>query len=139
MSNLPSKHRDLSSVVCIVGDQVSEKGSDIRSEPLDSPIGFQSSLQDCAESGATLLQALLRLDRRHRVPVKLIGNVAALCGSFQPHNAHVVDVGYDRSDLAPFALGRFGTPSLGRKIVDHVMINPIVDIESIEQRIGGYE
>ena len=71
--------------------------------------------------------------------IELIGDFAVLCRRLQPHHAHVVHMRDDRGDFAPLPIRRLGAPGLCRKIVDHVMVNAVADLERIHESIRGYE
>ena len=67
MANLAGDHRDLASVVGVVGDQIADKSSDIRTKAFDTAIGFEGAADDDAESmaaGFQRVQGLFRSDSR---------------------------------------------------------------------------
>ena len=53
--------------------------------------------------------------------------------AFQPHHAHVVHMGDDGSDGASLAIERFRLPCRIRQILDQIMVDAIVDVESVER------
>ena len=46
MANLAGQHRDLSSVVGVVSDQIADKSSDIGTKAFDTAIGFEGAADD---------------------------------------------------------------------------------------------
>ena len=63
MADLAGKHRDLTSMVGIVSDQVAEKAGNIRAEVLDSSVTGQSLADQCAERLPALFQPARCLGR----------------------------------------------------------------------------
>ena len=61
MSNLAGQHRDLSSVVGVVSDQIADKSSDVGTKALIRPSVSRASADHVAESMAARLQWLSTL------------------------------------------------------------------------------
>src|SRR5215469_16050550 len=139
MSDLAREHCNLTAMVGVVSDQVSEERRYVGLEAFHSSIGLNRGLHQCEQGIPALIEGLFGLGWIYGVAVNLIWDLAALGGRFEPHHTYVVHMGDNRRDLAPFTVRWFGTPAFGGQVVDHVLVNAIVDLKGVQKRRRKYE
>lgn len=134
MPCLAGEHRDLSTMVRIMRNQISKKASHIRAKAFDAPVRFQRRLQNFPECRAARVQRLLCLRWCHREAVQLLRD--SPLRRLQPHIAHVVHMRHHPRDVAPLSPGRLRAPSFARQTVEQVLVDATVRIKSRKQSFG---
>jgi hypothetical protein len=134
MPDLAGQQSDLSAMVGVVRNKITQKSCDIGTKTFDAAIAIQRAADHNRERVPALFQGTKSLRRRHSRAIERLGDFAPLVGSLQPHNANIVHVGDDRRNgTALAAMGR-SIPSLHREIVDEILIDAVVGIECIQER-----
>ena len=113
MAHLAGQHRDLSPVMGVVSDQVSEKPSDIWMKAFDTAIGLESARHDIVQCLAALVERSHGLLRSDGGLLQLCRNRGPFGGRLQPHDAYIVHVRDDGGDAAAFASGGFAFHAAG--------------------------
>ena len=80
MPNLPRQHANLSAMVRIVGDEISDKTGDIGTEILDSAIALQCMPNERMQGLEAALQPAHGLHRTYARSIELLGNFNGLGG-----------------------------------------------------------
>jgi hypothetical protein len=114
-------------------DEISEKADWRLDETFDVAVGRDGLAQDYAESFAALFHGPQSLRRGDLGTIELIGHLAALGCRRKPHDTYIVHMGHDRLNGTAFALCRACLPSGRRKMVDELVIDPVIRVEGVEQ------
>src|SRR5258708_20271961 len=133
MPHLAGKHGNLPAMVSVMGDEISEKGDCVWTKTFDAAVGRDGSAQDYAESFAALFHGPQSLRRGDLGTIELIGYLAAFGCRGKPHDTYIVHMGHDRLNATAFALRRACLPSGRRKVVDEIVIDPVIGVEGVEQ------
>jgi hypothetical protein len=118
MPQLAGKHANLSAMVSVMSDEISEKADGVWTKTFDVAVGRDSSAQDNAESFAALFHCPQSLRRGDLGAIELIGYFAALGRRRKPHDTYIVHMGHDRLNGTSLAFRRACLPSGRRKMVD---------------------
>lgn len=116
-----------------MGDEISEKADGVWTKTFDVAVGHDSSAQDNAESFAALFHCPQSLRRGDLGTIELIGYLAALGRRRKPHDTYIVHMGHDRLKGTSLALRRACLPSGRRKMVDEIVIDPVICVEGVER------
>src|ERR671933_798155 len=112
MARLARHHDDLTAVVSLVRDEVSEHVADVEREisphvalgRRDAPLGRDAKLEQGLDPGATPLQRGDELPWRGPTMIDASGDCNAVLAAerLDPHTPDVVQVGRDRPNRAPW-------------------------------------
>ena len=86
MPQLAGKHANLSAMVSVMSDEISEKADGVWTKTFDVAVGRDSSAQDNAESFAALFHCPQSRRRGDLGTIELIGYFAALGRRRKPHD-----------------------------------------------------
>ena len=118
MPQLAGKHGNLSTVVSLMGDEISEKADGVWTKTFDVAVGHDGAAQDYAQSFTALFHCPQSLRRGDLSAIELIGYLAALGRRRKPHDTYIVHMGHDRLNGTALALRRVCLPSGRSKMVD---------------------
>src|SRR6201999_1665106 len=97
MACLAGEHGDLSAMVSVVGDEITDEPGDIGPKTSDLSVALERAADDDTERMPTVLESPQRLRRGHRCAIELFRNFFRLC-RFQPHYADIVHMRDDRGN-----------------------------------------
>ena len=141
MADLAGQHRNLASVMGVVGDQIADKSSDIRLRPLTRPSSFERAADDDAESISAWLPVPECLFRSDESRDSDCGGISSAFAAFFSHIARTS--AYARRKWRRWCdpCRRAASPCPGRirKIGDQdaVVSMRVVGVESVEQGVRG--
>ena len=133
MPPLAGKHGNLPAMVSVMGDEISEKADCVWTKPFDVAVGSDGLAPDYAESLTALFHGPQSLRRGDLGTIGLIGYLAALGCRCKPHDTYIVHMGHDRPNGTAFALWRACLPGGRRKMVDEIVIDPVIRVEGVQQ------
>jgi len=133
MPHLPGEQSDLPPMVSVVRNKITQKPCNIGTKPFDTAIPFQRTANNDSQSVPALFHSTKSLSRSHFRPIERLGNLAVLVGNFQPHDANVVHVRYNRRNRPSFASLGGGIPSRRRKTIDEILVDAIVRIKCVQE------
>jgi hypothetical protein len=136
VAHLAGEHRDLATMVWVVGDHLAEESGYVRAEALSPATARKSRFQDRAES-CLALHERLHMCWRPPTEIPLVANLAGLGCRLQPAHAQVIEVSSDGSDgPPPLESRRPSAPGFGGQVFDHVVVDAVVWVETAEQGFG---
>lgn len=135
MADLAGEHANLTTVMGIVGDQVSDESDDIGLEIGDFSGGVvEAFLDELSHHSGAFRQGFLHIFLGDLIVVEFGREFGGFVGGGEPHEANIVNVAGDAGDGAAFAFGARSLPGGIGQVGEKELIGLVVDGESLKER-----